>query len=416
MQLQEGVNLHFIPTDKFTTNYIKIRFAAPMSKETVAGRVLVANMIEMANQDYPSSQDFRKRLANLYGMTFSTSVSRQGKTHLVDITIQYIRDEYVKDDISLTKQVLYFIQSVLFHPLATNQMFEQQLFEIEKKNLLSYLEAEVEDKFYHADIELNRLFFEDEDLKVPRVGTLELVERETPASTFQAFQNMLKRDKIDIFIVGKVDESMVRDCMLAWEFSYRRPKLQFDYQQDFSNITREKIEKNVSRQSILELAYHLQLVYNSVNYFALLVFNNLLGSDSHSKLFLNVREKEGLAYTIGSSLNASSGFLRVYAGIDKQDRVKVMRLIRKQIRDMKTGRFTDEELELTKQMLVQSATIAQDKVVTLVEQEYRQMIYKDQQLDFENWVKGIDAIRREDVIKVAQRIKLQAVYFMEGVD
>ena len=47
MELQEGVNLHFIESSKFTTNRIRVRFAAAMSEKTVAGRVLLANLLEM---------------------------------------------------------------------------------------------------------------------------------------------------------------------------------------------------------------------------------------------------------------------------------------------------------------------------------------------------------------------------------
>ena len=36
MKLQEGVELHFIESDKFTTNRIRVRFAAEMSEQTVA--------------------------------------------------------------------------------------------------------------------------------------------------------------------------------------------------------------------------------------------------------------------------------------------------------------------------------------------------------------------------------------------
>lgn len=416
MQLQEGVDLHFIPTDKFTTNYIKIRFAAPMSEETVAGRVLAANILEIANQDYPTSQAFRRRLAELYGMTFSTSVSRRGMAHSIDVTVSYVRDEYTKEEVSLTEQVLQILTSALFHPLAGEKAFDKKLFEIEKKNLLSYLETEVEDNFYHADVELNRLFFQDDNLKIPRVATVGLVEKENAESVFKAYQQMLKRDKIDIFVVGKFDEQVLKNYFSDWKLTYRRPKIQFDYQQAFSKITREKIEQKDSRQSILELAYHLQVVYNDVNYPALLVFNSLFGNDSHSKLFMNVREAEGLAYTIGSSLHIFSGFLRVYAGIDKNNRSQTMQLIRKQMREMKTGRFTDEELVLAKTMLIQAANVAQDKPSTLIEKVYNQTLYKEAQPTFTEWVQQIESVKREDIIRVAQLIKLQAVYFMEGVD
>lgn len=387
-----------------------------MSEETVAGRVLVANMLEVANQDYPTSQAFRRRLAELYGMTLSTSVSKRGMVHFVDVTVSYVRDEYVKEKLSLTEQVLQILHSVLFRPLIGKKAFDRQLFEIEKKNLLSYLETEVEDHFYHADVELNRLFFNDDDLKIPRVATARLVEEETAESTFEAFQNMLKRDKIDIIVVGKVDEAVFKDYFSNWKLSYRKPKLQFDYQQDFSNITREKIEQKDSHQSVLELAYHLQVVYNDVNYPALLVFNNLFGNDSHSRLFMKIREREGLAYTIGSSIHIFSGFLRVYAGIHKENRLKTMQLIRQQMREVKTGRFTEEELFLAKKMLIQSVTIAQDRPVTLMEEIYHQKVYKESQPTFTEWIKKIESVERKDVIKVAQLIKLQAVYFMEGAD
>ncbi|MHC5865557.1 insulinase family protein, partial [Streptococcus pyogenes] len=105
---------------------------------------------------------------------------------------------------------------------------------------------------------------------------------------------------------------------------------------------------------------------NDVNYPALLVFNSLFGSSAHSKLFVNLREKEGLAYTIGSSIHIFSGMLRIYAGIDKNQRLKTLQLIRQQWSDMRSGYFTDEDLELSKKMLMNAATLAQDRMSTLI--------------------------------------------------
>ena len=102
MKLQEGVHLHFIPTEKFTTNSIKIRFAAPMKEETVAGRVLVANILEMANADYPRTIDFRRKLAHLYRASFSTSVSRRGEAHLIDLNVSFVRPEHLPEGAALT--------------------------------------------------------------------------------------------------------------------------------------------------------------------------------------------------------------------------------------------------------------------------------------------------------------------------
>ncbi|MBF0778321.1 EF-P 5-aminopentanol modification-associated protein YfmF [Streptococcus cuniculi] len=415
MKLQEGVQLHFIPADKFTTNQILVRFAAPMDKETVAGRVLVSNLLDTANQVYPTSHVFQRRLADLYGAQFSTSVSRKGKVHYVDLKLSYIKSSYLPNQTDLTLSLLDFLYASLFKPLVKKDGFELKLFEIEQTNLLNYLDAEVEDHFYHADVELASLFFEDEHLKIPRIGKRELVEKETAQTVYKALQDMIHLDRIDFFVSGEVNQKMVIKRLQDFRFSYRNPKLEWIYQQPFSTIVREKMERKEAGQSILELAYHLQYIYNNVNNIPLIVFNGLFGAFAHSKLFTNVREKEGLAYTIGSHLNIFSGLLKVYAGIDKNNRKKAMRLISKQLLDIKRGYFTDEELELTKMMLIHSATLSKDKQSQLIDQAYNKVIFGEGQLDLQDWIKSVNQMSREDVIRVAKLVRLQAVYFMEGV-
>lgn len=415
MKLQEGVQLHFIPTEKFTTNQILVRFTAPMDAKTVAGRVLVSNILDTANQVYPTSHLFHQRLADLYGAQFSTSVSKRGKVHSIDIKISYVKSSYLPAGTDLTLSLLDFLHASIFQPLKTKNGFESKLFEIEKTNVLNDLDAEIEDHEYHADVELAALFFEDEHLKIPRIGKRDLVEKETSQTVYKALQNMIHLDRIDFFISGEVNQQAVINRLREFQFSYRNPKLEFTYQPTCSNIVREKMERREATQSILELAYHLQVSYNDVNHIPLLVFNGLFGAFAHSKLFTDVREKEGLAYTIGSQLNIFTGFLKVYAGIDKDNRKKTMRLISKQLLDMKRGYFTDEELELTKKMLVHSATLSQDKQYQLIEQTYNKVIFGDCQLDLPEWIDAVNKVSREEVIRAAKLVRLQAVYFMEGV-
>ncbi|HFI0127303.1 TPA: M16 family metallopeptidase [Streptococcus suis] len=416
MKLQEGIDLHFIETDQFTTNRIKVRFAAEMNETTVAGRVLVANILEMGNQDYPSAQAMRRRLAELYGAHFSTSVAKRGRVHMVDFTISYTNPSYLPNNEDITVAILDFLYSSLFRPLKQGQGFDQQIFEVEKKNLINFLESEVEDNFYHADVEVNKLFYQDPALQIPRVSSLDLVEKETAESVYKIYRNMLRVDKIDIFVLGTVNQDLVREKFDQFNFTYRKPKLELEYQQEYSNITREKVERKQARQSILELAYHLQVLYNDVNYPALMVFNGLLGAFSHSKLFVNIREKESLAYTIGSQVTIFSGMMKVYAGINRGDRLKVMKLISKQILDLKRGKFTEDELELTKNMLVHSATLAQDRQNNLIEQVYNQVSLGERNLTWLEWIEAVKDVSTEDIIRVGKMINLQAVYFMEGTE
>lgn len=414
MEIIKGVHLHFIQSEKFKTNKIKVRFSAPMSEKTIAGRVLTASILETSNALYPTSQAFREKLANLYGANYSTSLSRRGLVHYLDINLSFVRDQFLSRKNMLADEILDFLKASLFFPLSNGQAFDTKTFEIEKRNVLTDLEAEIENHFYHAHRELNNLFYDLPEMRIPRVGTIELVEKETAETSFAAFQQMLNQDQIDFFFIGDFNEIAVREKIQEFQFSEREQPLQLSYQQNYSNITREKLEQRDVHQSIVELAYHFSSQYGDRSHLPLIVLNGLLGGFAHSKLFVNVREKESLAYTISSSFDIFSGLMRIYAGIDRANRTKTIALINRQILDLKRGHFTDEELEQTKNMLKNSILLAQDRQNTLIERAYMSSVLGKKFLSLEAWLKALENVSKADLIEAAQQLKLQAIYFMEG--
>ena len=414
MEIIKGVHLHFIQSEKFKTNKIKVRFSAPMSEKTIAGRVLTASMLETSNALYPTSQAFREKLANLYGANYSTSLSRRGLVHYLDINLSFVRDQFLSRKNMLADEMLDFLKASLFFPLSNGKAFDTKTFEIEKRNVLTDLEAEIENHFYHAHRELNNLFYDLPEMRIPRVATIELVEKETAETSFAAFQQMLNQDQIDFFFIGDFNEIAVREKIQEFHFSERGQPLQLSYQQNYSNITREKLEQRDVHQSIVELAYHFSSQYGDRSHLPLIVLNGLLGGFAHSKLFVNVREKESLAYTISSSFDIFSGLMRIYAGIDRANRTKTIALINRQILDLKRGHFTDEELEQTKNMLKNSILLAQDRQNTLIERAYMSSVLGKKFLSLEAWLKALENVSKADLIEAAQQLKLQAIYFMEG--
>ena len=414
MEITKGVRLHFIQSEKFKTNKIRVRFSAPMSKETVAGRVLTASMLETVNAVYPTSQAFRERLANLYGADYSTSLSRRGLVHYLDINLSFVRDKFLSRKNVLTDAMLDFLKASLFSPLVSQDAFDESAFEIEKKNILNDLEAEIENHFYHAHRELNKLFYEEEEMQMPRVGTIELIQKETAASSFAAFQQMLQENQIDFFFIGDFNEVAVREKIQSFNLAPRQQELQLVYQQEYSNVLREGLEQKDVHQSIIELAYHFPIQYGESEHLPLVVLNALLGGFAHSKLFVNLREKEGLAYTISSNFDIFSGMMRIYAGIDRGNRTRTVALINRQIVDLKRGNFSQEELNQTKKMLRNSVLLAQDRQNTILERAYMASVLGKKFLSLEAWLEALEQVRKDDIIKAAGLLKLQAIYFMEG--
>ena len=414
MELVKGVNLHFLQSKKFKTNKIKVRFSSPLDENIVAARVLVACMMETANQKYPTSQLFREKLASLYGVELSTSVSKRGRVHYVDLNISFVRDDFLSKKNVLTDEVLDIIETIFFSPLVVEDHFDSDTFDVEKKNTISDLESEIEEPYYYAHGQLNQLFFEDETIGMSRLGKVDLVRQETAQSSLEQFHQMLQLDNIDFFFIGDFNEVAIVDRVNQFEFKPRDNHLSVNYQQPFTNVVREKLEQKQNQQSILELGYHFSTQYGESLHIPLVVLNGMLGAFSHSRLFQIIREKEGLAYTISSHFDIFTGFMRVFAGIDKESRTKVMTLIMRQLNDLKRGKFTESELQLTKEMLVNTTLLAQDRQNTLIEREYLKTILGTKVLSLEEWLESIDKVSREEIIEVAKTINLQSVYFMEG--
>ena len=416
MELVPGISAHFVQSKKFKTNKITIRFTAPLSLETIAGRMLSASMLETANQAYPTSQAFRRYLASLYGTDISTSAYRRGQAHILDLTFTYVRDDFLSKKNVLTSRILELVKQTLFAPLVQDGAFEPALFEIERKQLLASLATDMDDSFYFAHKELDSLFFHDERLKLRYSDLRNSISNESPESSYTCFQNALKNDRIDFFFLGDFNEVEITESLKSLPFTVRENGVTIQYYQSYSNVLREgMVQRNVG-QSILELGYHSPVKYGDDEHLPMLVMNGLLGEFAHSKLFTNVRENAGIAYTVSSQLDLFSGLLRMYAGIDRENRNQARKLMNHQLLDLKKGNFTDFELEQTKEMIRRSLLMAQDNQQTLVERVYLNALFGKSSFDIDRLVAKLENVDKEAVCKAANNLKLQAIYFMEGVE
>ena len=416
MELVPGISAHFVQSKKFKTNKITIRFTAPLSLETVAGRMLSASMLETANKAYPTSQAFRRYLASLYGADISTSAYRRGQVHVLDLTFTYVRDEFLSKKNFLTSQILELVKQTLFAPLVQDGAFEPTLFEIEKKQLLASLATDMDDSFYFAHKELDRLFFHDERLQLRYSDLQNSISNESPENSYTCFQDALKNDRIDFFFLGDFNEVEVKEWLRSFSFTGRQIDVNPQYKQPYSNVLREgMVRKNVG-QSVLELAYHCSTSYGDNHHLVMVVMNGLLGGFAHSKLFTNVRENAGLAYTISSQLDLFSGQLRMYAGIDRGNRNQARKLMNHQLLELKKGNFTDLEIEQTKEMIRRTLLLAQDSQTSLIERVYLNSLLGKSTSDFDSWVEKLNQVDKEAICKAANSVRLQAIYFMEGIE
>ncbi|MEG0550543.1 MAG: pitrilysin family protein [Vagococcus sp.] len=415
-ELNKNVNLHVIPTNKYKTVRILVRFAAPLNKDTSSKRSLLASLMETNSLNYPDQVALSKKLSELYGAGFGIGVSRNGNEHYFTLALNIINDDLVPSGTSVLEAAVDFLKEIIFSPNIIHGSFEQETFNREQENLIEYIESIFDDKQTYASLSLQNLFFsQSSSQRTPSFGDVETIKKETAATLASYYKEMIDNDRVDILVIGNVAEGYVNRCFKDFGFSDRDAfSVPLFYQPPFQNVIQQKTEILPVVQSKLNIAYHCDIYYYDDLYFALMIFNGLFGGFPHSKLFLNVREKHSLAYYASSALEPFRGLVAVQTGIDGNNREKVLRLINDQLKELVAGKISDESLEQTKVMLKNQYLLGLDSQRGLLEQAYLKIKVPVADITQEEWLRRIDAVTINDIQAVAKRVRLQAVYFMEG--
>lgn len=407
-------DLQIIPTKKFKTIRIEIRFAAPLARENSTPRALLAALLETSSKKYPTQQALSTKLAELYGATFGANVSRRGQQHWLNLQLSIVNEKYLQEK-GILAQAVDLLKEIVFSPNITEDHFETMVFERAKQNLKDYIASLEEDKQSWATLKIQEEYFAEQAQKVPAFGALRDFVTLTPESLVRTYREMLTHDKLTVAVLGDVDPEEI-ELLFADFASLGDPQLKLPlfYAQDESNLIHEAQEEQPVIQSKLNLAYDTGIYYYDELYFPQIVANALFGGSAVSKLFLNVREKASLAYSISSSSDVFRGCMFVQTGIDRKNRERVLRMVNEELESLRRGEVESETLKNIKRQLRNQFLIGQDQIRTILDQNYLANIYPAAAISTAEWLKRLEAVSIKEIQKAAERWNLSAIYFLEG--
>jgi predicted Zn-dependent peptidase len=138
--------------------------------------------------------------------------------------------------------------------------------------------------------------------------------------------------------------------------------------------------------------------------FACYVLNTLLGGGMSSRLFQNIRERQGLAYAVFSELNPyrDTGCLSIYAGTSIESARKVVESITKEFRELKQDPVSDEELRRAKDHLKGSLMLSLESTSSRMSNLARQEMYFQKFFTLDELVESIESVTAADVQRIAQ--------------
>lgn len=414
-EVLNGITLKVIPTKKFKTTQLLFRFRSPLSYDTLNRRSLLAAVMENSCQAYHTPTMMNEALANMYGAIYSVDSTRQGTEHVFSLTLNIVNDRYLAEDTHILDDAFSFLEQVIFHPVIDNECFDPGTVQRERLHLMDYIQAAMEDKQDYAMMRLQSLLFKDIAQAAPYYGTLKGIEEVTADELYREYKSMLMNDRLDIIVVGDVDEQDILKRVTPLPFTPRFVEdTRLFYHQDGDEDILEEIETQPIIQSKLALGYTTDCYFGMPSYEALLVCNGLFGGFPHSKLFMNVREKESLAYYASSHIEPYRGMMLVQAGIEKENKEFVIQMIQEQLQSLVRGEFSTHELEQTKSMLANQYLSSFDAQRAMVEKGSRTLRFKWVDLSEEAFLSRLMAVTKEDVQHIASHIQLQCIYFLEG--
>ncbi|HUB01587.1 MAG TPA: pitrilysin family protein [Terriglobales bacterium] len=137
--------------------------------------------------------------------------------------------------------------------------------------------------------------------------------------------------------------------------------------------------------------------------YASYILNTLLGGGMSSRLFQNIRERQGLAYSIYSDLNPyrDTGSMCVFAGTSRESAVKVVESVVAEFRNLKTTPVPEEELRRSKDQLKGSLMLSLESSTARMSNLARQEMYYDRFYGLDELIERIEAVSAADIQQTA---------------
>ena len=134
------------------------------------------------------------------------------------------------------------------------------------------------------------------------------------------------------------------------------------------------------------------------------VLNTLLGGGMSSRLFQEIRENRGLAYSVYSFQSAyyDTGLLGVYVGTSREAMLQVVQLIMEILADLKKRPISGEELRIAKEQLKGNLLLSTESSSNRMSKLAMNEVYFGKQLELEEVIENIDRVSQEDVLAISQ--------------
>lgn len=405
-------NIHTIKTSRFKTTKIEVIFRSKVNNDTLALYSFLAAMLAESSKKYPTRRKLAIKCEELYKTYYYSFSNKIGDTLHTIFSVNFINPEYINES-SYLNDVIKFLFEMIQEPNVENDTFDLATFNIVKNNILLDIES-IEENAEKMAVNNALLAMDKSSLSSLNIlGTREDVEKITPENLYKCYLDLINNSLVDIFVVGNTNmDNIVQHIKKYYDNKIKR-KSNLKYYVD--NKTRSRVlkkeEASSFSQSELVCLYNLEKLTKEEKEITFHLLNYILGSGGlSSKLYRYIREENSYCYKIASMYFKYDNLLCIVSSLAKENIPHTIKLIKKAIKEMQGGIFSEEDINDAKRNMLLSLNVNKNNPSSVLA-NYEFKIFLDN-YDIEEKIDKLTKITKEDIVKLANKIKENTVYIL----
>ena len=287
--------------------------------------------------------------------------------------------------------------------LVLNPIFDVKDIGRERGVILEEIKMDEDNPDYLVHEIFTQNFWKDHPLGKPILGTKDTVKRFEQPILFDYYGERFTPGNLVVCAAGHVDHRQFADLVVE-KFQDLTPRSN-GYHTAPPKINPRIIMRNKKALEQVQIcvgtpAYPLAHPKRYGSY----ILNTVLGGGMSSRLFQNVRERQGLVYAIYSDLNPyrDTGCLSIYAGTSRESAPKVVGSIVAELRRFKNEPVPEDELRRAKDQLKGSLMLSLESSTARMSNLARQEMYFDHFFGLDELIEKIESVTAEDVRATAE--------------
>lgn len=418
-EILPDVNLTCLRTDKFKTGCLSVSLLTQLKKENAARNALLPRVLRRGTTSRPDMESISELTDELYGAVINPLVRKKGEIQTIGFYADFADDAFVPGG-QVLERVAELVGEMLISPNTRGGLFLPEYVDSEREKLIEEQRARINDKRSYSLHRMLELMCAYEDYAVDRLGTEAEAEAINYRKLTKYYRGLLASSPIEIFYCGSAEPTRVERIMKNALAALPRTAPDYDMGTDIRmNSVEEQVRSFTEEMDVtqgkLAIGFRLGSCMLEPDQAAIRVFNAVYGGAVTSKLFMNVREKLSLCYFASSMLDLHKGIMAVLSGIEFDKFEAARDEIFAQLEAVKSGDITEAELLAAKKSVATELRAALDSSAAL------EAFYLAQSLEGLDYgpmeLAGlVELVTKEQVVKTAQGIECDAVYFLKGKD